>query len=77
MPAGSFRHLLQTISADETAFVVDGVDELWVWLLAVISWPAIVSSEEPMTTGSEHAVVRAVIIANAVIETASLRLVFS
>ena len=77
MPAGSLRHLLQTISADETAFVVDGVDELWVWLLAVISWPAIVSSEEPMTTGSEHAVTRAVIIANAVIETASLRLVFS
>ena len=77
MPAGSLRHLLQTISSDETAFVVDGVDELWVWLLAVISWPAIVSSEEPMTTGSEHAVVRAVIIANAVIETASLRLVFS
>jgi hypothetical protein len=36
-----------------------------------------VSSEEPMTTGSEHAVIRAVIIANAVIETASLRLVFS
>ncbi len=62
---------------DETAFVVDGVDELWVWLLAVISWPAIVSSEEPMTTGSEHAVIRAVIIANAVIKTASLRLVFS
>lgn len=77
MPAGSVRHLLQTISADETAFVVDGVDELWVWLLVVISWPAIVSSEEPMTTGSEHAVIRAVIIANAVIETASLRLVFS
>lgn len=77
MPAGSLRHLLQTISVDETAFVVDGVDELWVWLLAVISWPAIVSSEEPMTTGSEHAVIRAVIIANAVIETASLRLVFS
>ena len=77
MPAGSLRHLLQTISADETAFVVDGVDELRVWLLAVISWPAIVSSEEPMTTGSEHAVIRAVIIANAVIETASLRLVFS
>ena len=77
MPAGSLRHLLQTISEDETAFVVDGVDELWVWLLAVISWPAIVSSEEPMTTGSEHAVIRAVIIANAVIETASLRLVFS
>lgn len=77
MPAGSLRHLLQTISADETAFVVDGVDELWVWLLVVISWPAIVSSEEPMTTGSEHAVIRAVIIANAVIETASLRLVFS
>ena len=77
MPAGSLRHLLQTISADESAFVVDGVDELWVWLLVVISWPAIVSSEEPMTTGSEHAVIRAVIIANAVIETASLRLVFS
>lgn len=77
MPAGSLRHLLQTISVDETALVVDGVDELWVWLLAVISWPAIVSSEEPMTTGSEHAVIRAVIIANAVIETASLRLVFS
>jgi hypothetical protein len=77
LPAGSLRHLLQTISVDETAFVVDGVDELWVWLSAVISWPAIVSSEEPMTTGSEHAVIRAVIIANAVIETASLRLVFS
>ena len=77
MPAGSLRHLLQTISADETAFVVDGVDELWVWLLAVISWPAIVSSEEPMTTGSEHAVIRAVNVANAVIVTASLRLLFS
>ena len=77
MLAGSLRHLLHTISADETAFVVDGVDELWVWLLAVISWPAIVSSEEPMTTGSEHAVTRAVNVANAVIETASLRLLFS
>jgi hypothetical protein len=29
--------LLQTISSDETAFVVDGVDEPWVWLLVVIS----------------------------------------
>ena len=76
MPAGSLRHLLQTISLDETAFVVGGVDELWVWLLAVTS-PSIVSSEEPMTTGSEHAVIRAVTVANAAIETASLRLVFS
>ncbi len=63
---------------DDTEFVVGGVvDDACASLLVAVTWPSIVSSEEPMTTGSEHAVIRAVTVANAAIETASLRLVFS
>jgi hypothetical protein len=43
----------------------------------VVTWPSIVSSEEPITTGSEHAVIRVVSVANAAIVTTNLRLVFS
>ena len=66
------------IFSDETEFVVGGVvDAACAWLLVVVTWPSIVSSEEPITTGSEHAVIRVVSVANAAIVTTNLRLVFS